>query len=134
MGLGDRFGRQAPAQLKAVIDAGKKGIEITPVWNKSNREHLIIGTAPGDVRAEADAAVKALKFRKPYFVDADHINFDTVGRFTDASDFFTIDVAAYIGQKAGDEDIKAFVKKAEKLKGKLRIQGIPNLLILPHYT
>jgi len=125
MGLGDRFGRQAPAQLKAVIDAGKKGIEITPVWNKSNREHLIIGTAPGDVRAEADAAVKALKFRKPYFVDADHINFDTVGRFTDASDFFTIDVAAYIGQKAGDEDIKAFVKKAEKLKGKLRIQGIP---------
>lgn len=125
MGLGDRFGRQGSAQLKAVMDAGKKGIEITPVWNKSNREHLIIGTAPGDVRAEADAAVKAAKFRKPYFVDADHINFDTVGRFIDASDFFTIDVAAYIGQKASGEDIKAFIKKAENIKGKLSIQGIP---------
>ncbi|HQG57261.1 MAG TPA: tagaturonate epimerase family protein [Bacteroidales bacterium] len=125
MGIGDRFGRQAGAQLKAIIDAGKKGVEITPVWNKSNREHIIIGTEPADVRKEADEAVKAAKFKKPYFVDADHINFDTVGRFIEASDFFTIDVAAYIGQRACEEDIKAFVKKAAKYKGKLRIQGIP---------
>lgn len=125
MGIGDRFGRQADAQLKAIIDAGKKGVEITPVWNKSNREHIIIGTEPADVRKEADEAVKAAKFKKPYFVDADHINFDTVGRFIEASDFFTIDVAAYIGQRACEEDIKAFVKKAAKYKGKLRIQGIP---------
>ncbi|HRT48146.1 MAG TPA: tagaturonate epimerase family protein, partial [Bacteroidales bacterium] len=125
MGIGDRFGRQAGAQLKAIIDAGKKGVEITPVWNKSNREHIIIGTEPADVRKEADEAVKAAKFKKPYFVDADHINFDTVGRFIEASDFFTIDVAAYIGQRACEEDIKAFMKKAAKYKGKLRIQGIP---------
>mgnify|MGYP005840439953 CR=1 FL=1 len=125
MGVGDRFGRQAEAQLKAIVDAGKKGVEITPVWNKSNREHLIIGTQPGDVREKANAAVKALKYRKSYFVDADHINFDTVNRFIEASDFFTIDVAAYIGQKAGEEDIKAFIKKAEKYKGKLLIRGIP---------
>lgn len=125
MGIGDRFGRQADAQLKAIIDAGKKGVEITPVWNKSNREHIIIGTEPADVRKEADEAVKAAKFKKPYFVDADHINFDTVGKFIEASDFFTIDVAAYIGQRACEEDIKAFVKKAAKYKGKLRIQGIP---------
>jgi len=125
MGIGDRFGQQAGAQLKAIIDAGKKGVEITPVWNKSNREHIIIGTEPADVRREADEAVKDAKFRKPYFVDADHINFDTVGRFIDVSDFFTIDVAAYIGQKACEEDIKAFVKKAGKYRGKLHIQGIP---------
>jgi len=125
MGIGDRFGRQAEAQLKAIIDAGKKGIEITPVWNKSNREHIITGTDPADVRREADEAVRAAKFKKPYFVDADHINFDTVGRFIEASDFFTIDVAAYIGQKSCEEDIKAFIKKAGKYKGKLRIQGIP---------
>jgi len=134
MGLGDRFGRQAEAQLKAIIDAEKKGIEITPVWNKSNREHLIIGTQPGDVRKEADAAVKALKYRKPYFVDADHINFDTVNRFIEASDFFTIDVAAYIRQKAGEEDVEAFIRKAEKFKGKLLIPGIkePFIITIPY--
>ena len=58
IGTGDRFGKQGSAQLKAVIDAGKKGIDLTIVWNKSNREHLIIGTSPGDVREEADEAVR----------------------------------------------------------------------------
>jgi len=125
MGIGDRFGRQGTAQLKAIIEAGKKGIDITPVWNKSNREHSIIGTRPEDVRKEADAAVKALKFNKPYFVDADHIGFDTVNRFIEASDFFTIDVAAYIGHKAGEEDIKSFLEKTKKFRGNLTIQGIP---------
>jgi hypothetical protein len=125
IGLGDRFGRQGEAQLKAVIDASKKGVEITPVWNKSNREHAIIGTSPGDVRAEADQVTKKAKFRKPYFVDADHINFDTVGKFLDASDFFTIDVASWIGQKAGEEDIEVFISGASKYRGKLTIQGIP---------
>ena len=125
MGLGDRFGHQGAAQLKAIIEAGKKGIDITPVWNKSNREHAIIGTLPADVRTEADSVTKAAKFKKLYFVDADHINFDSADRFITASDFFTIDVAAWIGQKAGEEDIKIFVKNAEKYKGKLLIPGIP---------
>ena len=31
-----------------------------------------------------------------YFIDADHINLDTVDRFIEPSDFFTIDVAGYI--------------------------------------
>lgn len=123
-GLGDRFGHQGSAQLKAIIDAGKKGIEITPVWNKSNREHAIIGTQPNDVRIEADSVTKAARFKGNYFVDADHINFDSVDRFIGASDFFTIDVAAWIGQKAGEEDIKSFLKIAEKYKGKLVIKGI----------
>jgi len=124
MGLGDRFGHQGAAQLKAIIAAGKKGIDITPVWNKSNREHSIIGTQPGDVRTEADTATKAARFKKPYFVDADHINFDSADRFIAASDFFTIDVAAWIGQKAGEADIKAFLSIAGKYKGKLQIPGI----------
>jgi tagaturonate epimerase len=124
MGLGDRFGHQGGAQLKAIIEAGKKGIEITPVWNKSNREHMIIGTQPDDVRLEADQVTKAAKFYKPYFVDADHINFDTVERFINASDFFTIDVASYIGKKAGDEEIKLFVSGSKKYMGDLNIPGI----------
>jgi hypothetical protein len=125
MGLGDRFGHQGSAQLKAITDAGIKGIEITPVWNKSNREHVTIGTQPGDVRTEADNVTKKAGFKKPYFVDADHINFDTVDRFIDASDFFTIDVAAYISKKAVEEDIKFFIEKAEKYTGELLVPGIP---------
>jgi hypothetical protein len=124
MGLGDRFGHQGGAQLKAIIEAGKKGVEITPVWNKSNREHMIIGTQPDDVRHEADQVTKAAKFNKPYFVDADHINLDTVDRFIDPSDFFTIDVASYIGKKASAEEIKNFVSGAEKYSGDLKIAGI----------
>ena len=80
IGLGDRFGHQGHAQIKAIIAAGNQGIEITPVWNKSNREHMIIGTQPGDVRIEADTVVRNTLFDKPYFVDADHINLDTVDK------------------------------------------------------
>jgi len=124
IGMGDRFGHQGSAQLKAIIEAGKKGIDITPVWNKSNREHNIIGTEPVDVRKEADAVTKKAGFDKSYFVDADHINLDTADRFIDCSDFFTIDVASYIGKKAGDEEIKTFVSGAEKYSGELMIPGI----------
>jgi hypothetical protein len=124
MGLGDRFGHQGGAQLKAIIEAGNKGVEITPVWNKSNREHMIIGTQPDDVRNEADQVTRAAKFLNPYYVDADHINLDTVDRFINASDFFTIDVASYIGKKAADEEIKNFVSGAEKYSGDLNIPGI----------
>jgi hypothetical protein len=74
MGIGDRFGCQGVAQLKAMQMAQTEGIDITPVWNKSYREHSIIGTLPPDVRTEADAAVAALQWKKPYFVDADHVH------------------------------------------------------------
>lgn len=124
IGMGDRFGHQGSAQLKAIIDASKKGIEITPVWNKSNREHMIIGTQPGDVRKEADNVTAKAGFKKPYFVDADHINLDTVDRFIESSDFFTIDVASYIGKRAGDQEIHEFVKGAARYTGELRIPGI----------
>lgn len=125
IGMGDRFGHQGSAQLAAIIEAGKKGIEITPVWNKSNREHMIIGTEPGDVRKEADDVTKKANFNKPYFVDADHINFDNVDKFIESSDFFTIDVAAYIGKKTDEDSIKKFVSgSSEYAESELKIEGI----------
>ena len=123
IGLGDRFGHQGDAQLKAIIAASEQGIEITPVWNKSNREHTTIGTQPGDVRSEADRVTEKAGFKKSYFVDADHINLDTVDRFIESSDFFTIDVASYIGKKAEDKNIKEFLSGAEKYTGDLKIPG-----------
>jgi tagaturonate epimerase len=123
IGMGDRFGHQAGAQLAAIIKAAGNGVEITPVWNKSNREHTTIGTLPWDVRIEADSAVKKAGYKKPFFVDADHINFDTVDRFIESSDFFTIDVASYIGKKTEEKNISAFVESVEKYTGKLKISG-----------
>src|SRR5262245_60762335 len=94
IGVGDRFAHQANAQLRACMMAADRGVSVIPVWNKSNREHLIVGSEPSSVRAAADAAVRDLGWRNPYHVDADHINLTTVDRFIDASDFYTIDVAA----------------------------------------
>ena len=124
MGMGDRFGHQGYAQLKAIMEAAKNGVGITPVWNKSNREHMIIGTQPQDVRKEADAVTGAAGFTEPYFVDADHINLDTVERFIPASDFFTIDVASYIGKRADDSKIDTFLDRVKKYSGRIEIPGI----------
>ncbi len=124
IGLGDRFGHQGHAQLRAILEAGKGGIEITPVWNKSNREHIIIGTQPHDVRIEADTVTKKAGFRKPYFVDADHINLDTVDRFIESSDFFTIDVASYIGKRAPEAETGKFLSSVTSYSDNLDIPGI----------
>lgn len=124
LGMGDRFGHQGHAQLKAITEAAKNGVAITPVWNKSNREHMIIGTQPQDVRKEADAVTRAAGFREPYFVDADHINLDTVDRFIPSSDFFTIDLASYIGKRADDSKIGSFLERAEKYADRVEIPGI----------
>jgi tagaturonate epimerase len=123
-GLGDRFGHQGSAQLKAIIKASDHGIDITPVWNKSNREHMTIGTQPSDVRIEADQVTSDAGFSKDYFVDADHINYDTVDRFIESSDFFTIDVASNIGKKADDTEIKEFLSGVHKYAGEIKIPGI----------
>lgn len=124
IGTGDRFGRQGRAQLEAVRQAGEQGIDLDIVWNKSHREHTIIGTTQDSVRKEADDAVAALDWNGAYFVDADHIGLDTVDGFLDASDFFTLDVADFIGEKASDEDIDAFVAKHAARAGSLDIPGI----------
>ena len=104
-GVGDRFAHEGINQLKALIEAEERfGVHFVPVWNKSNREHQIVGTEPSETRAEADAAVKALNYEGQYFVDADHINLTNVDRFIDSSDFFTIDVADYIGKSGSMEE------------------------------
>src|SRR5260370_22002928 len=114
-GLGDRFAHQAKAQLAACVLAAKAGVEVAPVWNKSNREHMIIGSEPSQTRLEADAAVKELRGTKPYFLDADHINLKTVSRFLDSCDFFTLDVADLIWEPADAGEVWGFGKRKPRL-------------------
>ncbi len=128
-GIGDRFGKQGKAQLKAMIEAGKAGVEVTPVWNKSHREHTIIGTKPAAVRTEADEATKAMLWEGAYFVDADHINLKNVDLFIKSSDFFTLDVADYIGQPAEKEDVDNFIDGCVKYIDGLSVPGIEGNLI-----
>jgi hypothetical protein len=128
IGVGDRFAHQAKAQLEACVLAGEAGVEVIPVWNKSNREHLIIGSEPSATRAAADDAVHDLGWTKPYFCDADHINLKTVERFLAPCDFYTIDVADFIGQKADEAEIAAFVERRNSLIGKINLVGVNETL------
>jgi len=124
VGVGDRFAQEAEAQLRACILAAEQGAIVVPVWNKSNREHTIIGSEPASVRAAADAAVKNLGWKHGYHVDADHIRLETVDRFLAPSDFFTIDVADSIGKAAKAADVKAFADKHTELVGRVEIPGV----------
>jgi hypothetical protein len=121
-GMGDRFGHEGEAQLSAVQEAAR-GIDLCPVWNKSNREHTIVGTRPASLREEADAAVRALGWTNDYFVDADHINLHTVDGFLECSDFFTLDVADYVGQAPEAAPKAAFLAKHSGLVGPHRLPG-----------
>src|SRR5688572_4487842 len=133
IGVGDRFARQAKAQLRACQLAAERGADVVPVWNKSNREHTIIGSKPGSGRAAADAAVRELEWAKAYHVDADHIRLDTVDAFLAASDFFTIDVADSIGKLADPADVVAFARRHSDLIGRLEIPGIGEAFnVTPH--
>ena len=123
-GTGDRFSMQGEAQLKGIMKTLEHGIEIHPVWNKSNREHMTIHSEPLQTRQAADAAVKTMGWNKPYFVDADHINMSSVIKFVDHCDFFTMDVADYIGKQATQEEIEQFVKNNEKYTGQFNIPGV----------
>lgn len=128
MGIGDRFAHQGKAQLAAFVKARSMGVEVAPVWNKSNREHNIVHSEPTSVRQEADDAVKALGWSSPYFVDADHIGQKTVERFIAPSDFFTLDVADFINKPAADADIAAFASNYARYAGSLKIPGISGSL------
>ncbi|MDZ7618159.1 MAG: hypothetical protein U1E05_14230, partial [Patescibacteria group bacterium] len=81
LGMGDRFAQQGAFQLEAVLQASRAGVSVAPVWNKSHREHLVVGSQPADVRAEADTATRTRAFKDPYFVDADHVRLDCVDAF-----------------------------------------------------
>ena len=123
-GLGDRFAQQGEAQLQAILKAKEAGVEITPIWNKSNREHETLNSSPHELRAEANAAVQSLGWKGDYLVDADHIDLENVDRFIEASDFFTIDVADFIGQPAAEEDIHRFIRENKESLGTFNIPGI----------
>ena len=123
-GVGDRFAHGAHAQLQAFIAAKELGIDITPVWNKSNREHLIIGSEPQTTRDAADTAVADLGWTGDYLLDADHINLDTVDRFIAPCDFFTLDVADDIGEAADPAEVDAFIDRHPELIGTITIEGI----------
>jgi hypothetical protein len=123
-GVGDRFAHQGKAQLAAIMKAAEQGVEIVPVWNKSNREHQTIGSEISSCRGAADAAVRDLGWSKSHYVDADHINLKIVDPFLDNSDFYTIDVADAIGSAADSADVDAFIASVPELIGTLTIDGI----------
>jgi hypothetical protein len=123
-GIGDRFAQQGEAQLKAFFYAKENGIGLTPVWNKSNREHQIIHTNPEETRYASDRAVLKTGWKGDYFVDADHINLSNVDKFIESCNFFTIDVADYIGKSADETSVNQFIKDNECFTGELNIPGI----------
>ena len=123
-GVGDRFAHQASAQLRAFQMLWQQGIAVVPVWNKSHREHTTIGSAPQSLRDAADAAVHQLGWDKPYYVDADHIRLETVDEFIAGANFFTLDVADFIGGKIDDATVERFLDGHPELIGTIEIAGI----------
>ncbi|KAA1261121.1 hypothetical protein LF1_36650 [Rubripirellula obstinata] len=123
-GVGDRFAHQAVAQLRAFQLLADEGVDVTPVWNKSNREHTFVGSQPQSVFDAAKSAVEQLGWDKSWHVDADHIQLTTVEPFLPCSDFFTIDVADSIGKPASPDDVAAFVDRHPELVGSLQIDGM----------
>lgn len=125
IGVGDRFGMQARAQLSAIIEARSLALCVVPVWNKSNREHSIIGTGPLEQRAAVEEAIRDYAFTGEYHVDADHINMNNVEQFIEACDFFTLDVADFSGKAAEPQAIRDFLQRHQDLIGRrLDIEGV----------
>ncbi|MDR3702820.1 MAG: tagaturonate epimerase family protein [Candidatus Sulfopaludibacter sp.] len=124
LGVGDRFAHQAKPQLAACMKAADAGVTVVPVWNKSNREHKIVGSEPSGTRAAADAAVGDLGWKHSYYVDADHINVETVDRFLAPSNFFTLDVADAIGRAPQAGVAEAFLRRHPELTGRIEIAGL----------
>ena len=124
IGIGDRFGREGVAQLAAFVKAREHGVNVVPVWNKSNREHTLIGTVPQNTRLEANRAVKTLGWNSSYYVDADHIGINSVDLFIGPSNYFTLDVADFIGMEPAPEELADFTTFCAKFIGTLKIPGI----------
>jgi len=130
LGIGDRFNHEGKAQLRAIIKAKKNGVDVTPVWNKSNREHNIVHSEPEGTRVEADEAVRTLEWEDTYCVDADHINLTNVDRFIDHADFFTLDVAMYIGNATSAADVEEFIELCIVLGDSVSVPGIAEPIII----
>lgn len=129
-GVGDRFAHQATAQLLAFQKLADHGVDVAPVWNKSNREHTFVGSEPQSVYDAAATAVQACGWKRPWHIDADHIQLGTVDRFLSCSDFFTIDVADFIGKPSSASDVDAFVQRHPELTSALAIPGIDDPLTI----
>jgi tagaturonate epimerase len=124
MGIGDRFGFQCAAQLRGLQKAAGSGMRIVPVWNKSNREHRIAGTVPEDASKAAVEAVRACGWTDSYYIDADHIGPATVDAYLPSHNFFTIDVADYIGKPLQNASTASFLAAIARYRGSLAVPGI----------
>ena len=58
-------------------------------------------------------AVQQKGWNGSFHFDADHINADTVDAFLNYCDFFTLDVADFIGEKADSQIMNKFLTAAE---------------------
>ncbi|MCX6167734.1 MAG: tagaturonate epimerase family protein [Ignavibacteriales bacterium] len=127
IGIGDRFGKECIPQLEAIQLANQNGIDLVPVWNKSYREHSIIGSNPSNTQKIIQSAVKEFKWNKSFYLDADHITLKSVDHFLDYSNFFTLDVGEFINKRASDEEINSFLKIVSSFKGKVKIDGLEKM-------
>ena len=82
-GTGDRFAHQGRAQLQAILKAREAGVDVHPVWNKSNRV-----MAWSSARyANALRHVESSPEYNPYFRQLLHVGFKVAAgmdkRFTE---------------------------------------------------
>lgn len=131
IGIGDRFGKEGKAQLEAVLKMHESKVPVTPVWNKSYREHLKVGTRPENVKEAAEMAVKEMQYSGDYLIDADHVTLKTVDPFIPFSDFFTIDVADFIGKPAPKKEKRKFLEFFKAHTTPLDIPGIDQKINIP---
>ena len=128
IGVGDRFAHQGKAQLRACMMAAEKGVEVIPVWNKSNREHTIIGSSPASTRAAADEAVRRWAGRsRTTWTPTTSIS----RRWTSSSALAISILSTLPIRLAGlpkPPPVQAFVKRHPELMGKLVIPGIDHPL------
>ncbi len=68
--------------------------------------------------------MKELKWKHAHFCDADHINLDTFERFLEACDFYTLDVADYIGQHASPPRSTPSSLAIPELLSPIKLDGI----------
>jgi hypothetical protein len=124
IGVGDRFSLQGAAQLQACVSALQQGVEVIPVWNKSSREHNMIGSEPCQTRQVVQIVVENSEWTHPYFVDADHIGLETVDRFIEPCDFFTIDVAEKIGVAPDPDFVNEFTNRHPELLEEIHLGSL----------